>query len=170
MSIKVAAIVAMAQNRCIGVNNDLPWHIPEDLKHFKTMTKSKPVIMGSKTFEAVKNQIGSPLPGRLNIILSRRDYQTDEGCPVVNTLEGAIALAKENATEKGLEEIIIGGGVQIYNLAYPVTDRLYLTKINKDYNGDAYLPEEYLQGWVETERTDREGDPSYSFLTFEKAA
>ena len=170
MSIKVAAIVAMAQNRCIGINNDLPWHIPEDLKHFKKMTAGKPVIMGSKTFEAVQNQIGSPLPGRLNIILSRRDYQAPEGCPVAHTLDDALALAKENAIEKGLDEIIIGGGVQIYNLAHAATDRLYLTKINKDYNGDAFLPESYLEGWKETERDDRDGDPSYSFITLEKAA
>lgn len=129
---QVSLIVAMANDRVIGVDNTLPWRLSADLKRFKAITMGKPIIMGRKTWES----IGRPLPGRLNIVVSRNaDYLAD-GAQVVNSLDAALALA--NAEDS--EEIMIMGGANLYEQALPKVDTMYLTLIDLDVDGDAWFP------------------------------
>jgi dihydrofolate reductase len=128
---KISIIVAMAKNRVIGKDNDMPWHLPADLQHFRQKTLDKPIIMGRKTYES----IGRPLPKRHNIIISRNvDYKVD-GCDVVSSLDKAVEVAGE------VEEIFIIGGGFLYNQTIDQADRLYLTFIDLDVEGDTLLPE-----------------------------
>ena len=146
--IDLALIVAVAENGAIGLNNGLPWHLPDDLKYFKRVTMGKPILMGRKTFES----IGRPLPGRTNIVISANpDYQAD-GIRVVSSLEEALALAEDIATIDGAEELMVIGGAQIYAAALPRATRLYLTEVHAEVAGDAYLPPLDLKLWQEVSR------------------
>lgn len=129
----------------IGINNQLPWHLPEDLKRFKALTISKPIIMGRKTYES----LGRPLPQRPNIIISRNLNFTAENCYVVNSLNAAITKAKEFNTE----EIMIIGGAEIFKQALPLATHMYLTIIAQDIAGDSYFPEFNLNEWQEIDRS-----------------
>lgn len=158
----VCAIAAMSENRVIGRGGELPWHIPEDLKHFKKLTLGKPVIMGRKTFESIG---GKPLPKRLNIVVSRSNLLAG-GIVRAATVEDAIALARKEAQASGQNEIMIVGGGQIYAEAMPFTDRLYLTLIHQNIvNGDAFFPALDESAWRETARENRDG---YSFITMDR--
>ncbi|MCH1929773.1 type 3 dihydrofolate reductase [Shewanella sp. A25] len=126
----IAMIAAMANNRVIGKDNQMPWHLPEDLRHFKAMTLGKPVVMGRKTFES----IGRPLPGRHNIVISRQADLAIEGVTCVTSFDAAKAAAGE------CEELVIIGGGQLYAELLPLADKLYLTEINLDVEGDTYFP------------------------------
>lgn len=123
-------IAAMAKNRVIGANNQMPWHLPADLRHFKSMTLGKPIIMGRKTYES----IGKALPGRVNIVISRSPLTLNDASTATN-LETAIELADEN------DEVMIIGGGQLYQACLPLCHRLYLTHIDLDVAGDTYFPE-----------------------------
>lgn len=172
MPARIAAIVAMAENSCIGHNNDLPWHIPEDLKRFKALTLGKPVIMGRKTYDSIVMRLGRPLPGRANIVITRtpgNDGAGDEGPFYVKTLDEALARAQDIAQAKNLGEIFIGGGGQIFELALPLTDRIYLTKVHLVVNGDAFFPGLHEKDWRITGNEHFPGEPSYSFMTLERA-
>ena len=195
--IYLSSIAAMAQNRAIGRDNTLLWHIPEDLKHFKKTTMGKPMVMGRKTYES----FGRPLPGRPNIVVSRsfKDMphgeasklfeemdapplrtaqparkQGDEGGKenegpfLYASIEDGIAAAKSMAAEKGLDEIFITGGGEIYRQTLPATDRLYLTLIHKDYEGDTFFPEFDWNDWAIIAQDRREGDPAFTFFTLER--
>ena len=160
---KISLIVAMASNRTIGLDNKMPWHLSADLKKFKKITMGSPILMGRKTYES----IGKPLPGRTNIIISRNcDYQ-QQGCLVFNDLATALKKACENS-----EEIFIIGGSDLYKAILPMTDFIYLTLINKAFQGDTFFPEIDLNEWSEVAREDIINDPntdfSYSFLKLEK--
>lgn len=121
----------MAKNRVIGKDNKMPWHLPADLKHFKAVTMSKPIIMGRKTYES----IGRPLPGRMNIVISRNpDYQLQD-CETATSLQTAIDLVA------GVDEIMIIGGGSLYSQALPLADKLYLTFIDLEVDGDTFFPE-----------------------------
>ncbi|WP_366915674.1 type 3 dihydrofolate reductase [uncultured Gilliamella sp.] len=138
----LSIIVAMADNRVIGLNNQMPWHLPADLAWFKKNTLNKPVIMGRKTFES----IGRPLPHRHNIIISRqaeKSQANEENISWVGSIDEAIALAKTQQVE---EAFIIGGG-NIYNQSLPLVDRLYLTHIQADLKGDTYFPDYQPENW-----------------------
>ncbi|MBN56486.1 MAG: dihydrofolate reductase [Thalassolituus sp.] len=163
-------IVAVAENGVIGRNNSLPWYLPNDLKYFKQTTMGKPVIMGRKTYES----IGKPLPGRTNIVITRQaDYQP-EGVKVVNSVEAAKELAESVCLIDGQDEAMIMGGAEIYALSLPYTDRLYLTEVHADVQGDAFFPEYDKSRWQEVAREDfaAEGpNPySYSFVVYEAKA
>nr|WP_297531776.1 dihydrofolate reductase [Thalassolituus sp.] len=163
-------IVAVAENGVIGRNNALPWYLPNDLKYFKQTTMGKPVIMGRKTYES----IGKPLPGRTNIVITRQaDYQP-EGVKVVSSVEAARELAESVCLIDGQEEAMIMGGAEIYTLALPHTDRLYLTEVHADVEGDAFFPEYDKSLWQEVAREDfaAEGpNPyNYSFVVYEAKA
>jgi dihydrofolate reductase len=163
-------IVAVAENGVIGRNNALPWYLPNDLKYFKQTTMGKPVIMGRKTYES----IGKPLPGRTNIVITRQaDYQP-EGVKVVSSVEAARELAESVCLIDGQEEAMIMGGAEIYALALPHTDRLYLTEVHADVDGDAFFPEYDKSLWQEVAREDfaAEGpNPyNYSFVVYEAKA
>lgn len=140
-NITVAMIVAAAKNGVIGLNNQMPWHLPEDLKYFRRVTMGKPVIMGRKTFES----IGKPLPGRLNIVISRqKDVALPEGVVLQASVEDAICYAKQYAKEQGVNEVMVIGGEQIYRACMPMADKLYLTQVEAAPEGDAWF--EYQAG------------------------
>ncbi|MBI2235214.1 MAG: dihydrofolate reductase [Micavibrio aeruginosavorus] len=140
----IAAVAAMARNRVIGAGNKLLWHIPEDFRHFKRVTMGKPVIMGRKTYES----IGKPLPGRANIVISRDPGAVRGDVAAVATLDDALAHARAVAAANGADEICIIGGGQIYSAALPVTQRIYLTVIDRNYHGDAFFPELNMAEWT----------------------
>ena len=168
MSVRVSAIVAASENNCIGIDNKMPWHIPEDLKRFKARTMGSAVIMGRKTFESILAYLGKPFPGRTSIIVSRSGYEA-EGAITCPDIESAIEKAKEIATKENLDEIFIGGGAQIYELALPYTDRIYLTKVHMSVEGDTYLPA-FGDEWQETANEDFDGEPSFSIKTLDRSA
>ncbi len=145
MTITVAAIAAMSRNFAIGKDNQLLWHIPDDFRHFKETTMGKPIIMGRKTYES----LGKPLPGRANIVITSKPDQIEGDVTIVASIDEAIAKAKQIATETGMDEIFIIGGGQIYEAAMPQTQRIYLTVINQDYEGDTFFPRINPAEWDE---------------------
>ncbi len=165
---RLAIIVAQADNRVIGVNNKLPWHLPEDLRYFKQVTMAKPIIMGRKTYES----IGRPLPGRTNIVISRQENYAPKGVRVVSTLEAAIELAESICLIDGAEEAMVIGGAQIYEQALSVADRLYLTQVHANVEGDAWFPAFASEQWREIGREDftaKEPNPyDYSFIVLDR--
>ena len=168
MSIRLSLMVAKASNRVIGRNNKLPWYLPNDLKYFKQVTFGKPVIMGRKTWDS----LGKPLPGRTNIVITRQpDFQA-EGAKVVATLEEAVTMAENVAFIEGQDEAVVMGGAEIYALALPKTDRLYLTEVHAEVDGDTWFPEYDTSEWKEIGREDfpAEGpNPyDYSFVVYER--
>ena len=154
----LSIIVAIAKNHAIGKDNKLLWYLPNDLKHFKDTTSGHTVIMGRKTFDSV----GKPLPRRRNIVITRQPIAI-EGCEVVDSLQAAVALCEAE------DEVFIVGGAEIYRQAIPLTDRVYLTIIDHDFEGDTFFPELNTEEWQETEREDFEPDEKnkykYSFIT-----
>jgi len=165
---KISLVWAMAQNRVIGRNNQLPWYLPEDLKYFKRITLGKPVIMGRKTFDS----IGKPLPGRTNIVVTRNRDWSFEGVRTVDSLEAARELCENQAIVDGTEEAMIIGGAEIYRQAMPLADRLYLTEVHADVEGDVTFPEFDRSQWQEIAREDFEASGpnpyNYSFIILEK--
>ncbi|MDD4904888.1 MAG: type 3 dihydrofolate reductase [Methylobacter tundripaludum] len=159
---KISLIVAMASNRAIGLNNQMPWHLSADLKKFKKITMGAPILMGRKTYES----IGRPLPGRTNIIISRNPSYSQPGCLVFNDIDKALASCGDS------DEIFVIGGSDFYKSMLPVADTLYLTQIHQDFPGDTFFPEIDADQWTEVEREDIDDDPdvsfSYSFLKLEK--
>jgi dihydrofolate reductase len=138
----VSLIVAMANNRVIGANNTLPWHLPADLKHFRALTMGHHIVMGRKTWES----IGKPLPGRTSVVVSRNPDFAAPGVIVVNSLQAAIS-ACDNDTE-----IFVIGGAELYQQAIAFADRIYMTEIAADIRGDAYFPEFSSAEWLEVSR------------------
>ena len=138
---KICIVVAIGNgrlhNRVLGKDNQLLWHIPDDLKRFKALTLGHPIIMGRKTFESIVATLGHALPGRTNIVVTRDIEWNNEDAIVVHSVEEGIAKAKELDSE----EIHIGGGGEIYKQALPFVDKLYLTLIDDDREGDSYFPE-----------------------------
>ncbi len=152
----ISLIAAIDENRGIGKNNQLLFHIPDDLKRFKQLTRNHPVIMGRKTYES----IGKPLPQRLNIIITRDSNFQIEGCTVSHSLEEAIRIAKQH--EK--EEIFIIGGGQIYQQAIQFADKLYLTLIKGTYDADAFFPDYSAFGTVNFHDEKQYQQYTYAFL------
>lgn len=158
----ISVIVAVAQNGIIGNDNQLIWHISEDLKRFKAITSGHPVVMGRKTFES----LGRPLPNRTNVVITRnRDYIA-EGCKMAGSLEEAVSMFPAE------EEVFVIGGGEIYRQAMPIADRFYLTVVHADYEGDTHFPEWDKTQWrlISEERHDRgEKFPSpFTFETYQK--
>jgi dihydrofolate reductase len=149
---KLSLICAMAENRVIGRNNSLPWHLSEDLKYFKRVTMGSPIIMGRKTWES----IGRPLPGRSNIVVTRnKDYQA-EGAKMVESLPAAISLAESIALIDGSEEAFVIGGAELYRLALPEADCFHLTRVHAEVEGDTRLDDFDESRWQEVWRQDFE--------------
>lgn len=132
----LSLIVAVASNGVIGRDNQLPWHIPEDLKWFKKNTMNKPMIMGRKTFES----LGGPLPGRPHIVVSRNPDFSYEGVTIVKDIEKAIEAAQNSASEIGANEVMLIGGANLYQQMLPQVDRIYRTLVDLEPEGDAYFP------------------------------
>ena len=144
----ISLIAAMDRNRLIGNNNQLPWHLPADFAHFKSVTMGKPIIMGRKTFES----IGKPLPGRKNIVLSRNPDIEFDGVECVNGFDDAVELVAE------VDEVMIIGGSTIYEMLLPRVDRMYFTYVDADFKGDAWFPEYDDNQWQEVESETRLAD------------
>lgn len=140
---RVSLIWAMADNGVIGLNNGLPWRLPVDMKHFMTTTLGKPVVMGRKTLESMK----SPLPGRTNIVLTRDPNWQRDGVLVVRDMPAAMALAEQQGLIDGVDEVMVIGGAEIYALALPMAERLYVTRVHAQPAGDVYFPPIDLGAW-----------------------
>jgi dihydrofolate reductase len=142
----VSLVVAAAANGVIGRENRMPWHLPEDLAHFKRLTLGHPVVMGRKTYESIIATLGKPLPGRTNIVVTRQAGYEAPGCVVVPSLEAGLAAARE------AEEIFVIGGAEIYRLALGRADRVHLTRIDAAFEGDTTFPALDPARWRETAR------------------
>ena len=160
----LSMIAAVARNRVIGKDNRLLWHLPEDMKHFREVTRGKPVIMGRKTWESLPEAF-RPLPGRHNIVLSRTPDYTPPGAAVAGSLDEALRLAGP------VEEVFIIGGEALYRKALPQAQRLYLTEIDQEFEGDAFFPEFKREEWVEvSRRRGLEGNgPVCTFVEYRRA-
>ena len=135
---KICIVVAISKKRrAIGMTGKLLWHIPADMKHFKTLTLGHPVIMGRKTFESIIGYLGKPLPGRANLVVTRDPNYTYEGAETFTSIEAALKRAHELETD----EIHIGGGSEVYKQVLPYTDKLYLTIVDDEPEADSYFPE-----------------------------
>lgn len=159
----LSAIVAMGKNGVIGKKNQLPWHLPADLKHFKTITTGHPIVMGRKTYES----IGKPLPNRTNLIMSQNAFQA-EGCITVNSIKDTL----QQPTVLNSDEIFIIGGAHIYQLWMPYLERIYLTLVHHEFAGDAFFPELNPHDWQEITRESHQPDENnayaYDFIQLEK--
>ena len=145
---KIALIAAVAENGVIGKDNKLPWHIESEWQYFLRMTRHKPVIMGRKTFDS----LGAPLKDRANIVVTRNAGYTHDGIIVATTLDKALDTAEKIALETKQDEVMIAGGAEIYKLALPVCDRLYLTEVHCTPEGDTFFPAFDRKDWIETKR------------------
>jgi dihydrofolate reductase len=160
---RIAMIAAMANNRVIGKDNQMPWHLPADLKHFKKVTLGKPVIMGRKTYQS----IGKALPGRRNIVISRQSDALTADADWVQSIEQALALVQHEA------EVMIIGGAEIYRQVLPLADTLYITDIDLNVEGDAFFPDySKAANWLEVASESHQPDPqnlySYHFRTLNR--
>lgn len=164
----LALIAAVAQNGCIGRDNRLPWHLPEDLRFFKRVTTGKPVVMGRRTFES----LGRPLPNRTNIVVTRNPaFIAPTAVRVAHSLPAALALATAVAAESGSEEILVIGGAQLYAEALPQVTRMYLTEVEAAVAGDAFFPAWDRRDWQEVARERHFHAPAqlhYSFVIYER--
>ncbi len=167
-AVRVSLIVAMASNRCIGINNELPWKLPEDLKYFKQVTSGKAIIMGRTTYDS----LGRPLPNRTNIVMTRDvDWEGPIGTRVVHSLEAALALAEAVAVSNYQDEVVVIGGAQIYAQLLPQVERLYITEVHTEVVGDAFFPELNTTEWQETSRrkhSDEASEIGYDFVVYDR--
>ncbi len=160
----ISIISALAKNRAIGKKNDLPWHLPADLKHFKETTIGKTIVMGLNTFKSIGSK---PLPNRKNIVLSGdMTVQVPEGVILVNSLERVLEMTKDE------KEVMICGGAMVYQQFLPLADRMYLTYIDHDFEGDIFFPEFNMNDWQQISRENHQPDEKnlypYSFVILER--
>lgn len=156
----LSIIVAMAKNRVIGANNQLPWHLSADLKRFKKLTMGHPIVMGRKTYES----IGKPLPGRINVVLTRNRSFQPEGITILHDFD-------ELKNRFGTNEIFIIGGADLFRMALPLANRIYLTQIDRDVDGDIFFPEfDFENDFDVTERSELQSEKeiSYRFTTLNR--
>jgi dihydrofolate reductase len=156
----ISIIVAIADNLAIGKDNQLLWHIPNDLRHFKQTTTGHTIVMGSKTFHSMPFK---PLPNRRSVVLTHQDAENFPGCEVAHSVDEAVALMEE-----GKENFVIGGGT-IYEQFLPLTDKIYLTIVHQSFDAEVFFPEINWEEWQEESRNRVDDDPatpfSYSFVT-----
>ncbi len=166
MTPRLSLLVAMGTNRAIGRDNQLPWYLPADLSRFRQLTTSHTIIMGRKTFESLPN---GALPKRTNIVISRDPHYEALGCAVVTSLEAAIEAAKKVKTD----EIFVIGGAQIFALALPEADRIYMTIVDTAPEATIFFPEfegpAWLAGAPEEHAADEKNPYSYRFITYERS-
>lgn len=167
-TLPLSLIAALGENRVIGVDNSMPWHLPADFKYFKATTLGKPIIMGRKTWDS----LGRPLPGRLNLVVSRQTGLQLEDAEVFASLDAAVARAQAWAVEQGVSEVMLIGGAQMYTQGLADADRLYLTRVGLSLEGDAWFPEFDQAQWtlVSNEpHAAEDGKPAFSFEVWERA-
>jgi dihydrofolate reductase len=164
-SLPLCLIAALADNRVIGRDNQLPWHLPADLKHFKALTLGKPIIMGRKTWDS----LGRPLPDRLNLVVSRQPGLSLDGAEVFASLDAAVERAEQWAREQGAGELMLIGGAQLYGQALARAERLYLTRVALSPEGDAWFPAFSEADWQLDAREEHPATadtPAYAFETW----
>lgn len=163
----ISLIAALAQNHTIGKNNDLPWHLPDDMKYFMQTTKGHHCIMGRKNYQSIPEKF-RPLPNRTNIVVTRQAKFDAPGCVVVNSIEAGINIARK----KGEAEVFIIGGAEIYKSSMKQADRLYLTEILGHIEGDTHFPEFNPKEWMEVSRdhhgTDERHAYAFDFVVYER--
>ena len=165
--IRTALIVARADNGIIGVDNQLPWYLPSDLRYFKQVTLGKPVVMGRKTFES----IGRPLPGRTNVVITRNADWSAPGVRVVGSLADALKLATAQADFDGADEVMVIGGATLYREAFDQVDRMYVTQVHASPDGDAFCEAPDQEKFVRTSVEDHAGDdasPAHSYEVWDR--
>lgn len=159
---RISAVCAMSTNRVIGKNNQLPWHLPADLRHFKKLTTGNPILLGRKTYES----IGKALPNRTNVVISRDANFDAPGCIVANSVDTALSAVSYS------DQVFVIGGALLYQHMLSRLDRIYLTLIHHHFEGDAFFPELDDKEWSETERADHHPDEenkySYSFIILDR--
>ena len=166
-TLPLSLIAAHAENGVIGIDNSMPWHLPGDFKYFKATTLGKPIIMGRKTWES----LGRPLPGRLNLVVSRQPGLELQGAQVFPSLEAAVECAEAWAVEQGVNEVMLIGGAQLYALGLPFADRLYLTRVELKPEGDAWFPPFERGEWTmvsDVANPAVDAAPAYHFEVWEK--
>ena len=159
---RISVIAALAKNRVIGIENRLPWRLPEDLAHFKALTLGHPILMGRKTFES----LGRPLPGRTNIVITRNANYNPDGCLVADSIPSALALCAD------ADEVFFIGGAELYAQAIPLADRLYLTEVDIEAEGDAWFPDTDHSAFGEVARETHTGEKGdalrFDFVVYER--
>lgn len=166
-TLPLSLIAALGENRVIGVDNSMPWHLPGDFKYFKATTLGKPIIMGRKTWDS----LGRLLPGRLNLVVSRQTDLQLEGAEVFASLDAAVVRAEQWAQEQGVDEVMLIGGAQLYAQGLPEADRLYLTRVALSPDGDAWFPEFDTAQWAlvsNIENAAVDDKPAYNFEVWER--
>ena len=164
---RTALIVARADNGVIGIDNQLPWYLPCDLKYFKRVTLGKPIIMGRKTFES----IGRPLPGRTNVVVTRNSQWRGEGVHVAGSLEDALKLSRAQAYIDAADEVIVIGGATLYREAMDVVDRLYVTQVHTNTVGDAFFDAPDIDIFARSTSQNHPGDdlsPAHSYEVWDR--
>ena len=160
---RLSIVVAMDSNRLIGKDNGLPWHLPADLAFFKKLTTGNTILMGRKTFDS----IGRPLPNRRNIVITRNADIEITGCEVVNSIEEALSLAQ------GETEVMVIGGAKLYQQILPIADRLYITQIESEFDGDTYFPSyneaEWFQISLDSREPDEDNHHKCHFITLDRS-
>ncbi len=163
----VSLIAALTQNKVIGKNNDLPWQLPDDMKYFMQKTKGHHVIMGRKNYDSIPEKF-KPLPNRTNIVVTRQKNFQAKDCHVVHSLEDAMAIAEQ----QNEPEVFLIGGAEIYKQGLPFTNRMYLTEIKTNLEGDTFFPEFNKQLWKEQSRIHHSADDrhayAFDFVVYEK--
>lgn len=163
----ISLIAAISQNNVIGKNNDLPWHLPDDMKYFMQTTKGHHVIMGRKNYDSIPEKF-RPLPNRVNIVVTRQQELRAPNCIIVNAIEKGLELARQH----GEAEAFIIGGSEIYHQGFALANRLYLTEIHATIEGDTYFPEFNKKQWKEVSRkhhsTDERHKYSFDFVVYER--
>lgn len=165
--LELVAIVAVGENGVIGVDGEMPWHIPEDLAHFKRQTIGHPVIMGRVTYEGIVEGLGEPLPERTSIVLTSRDIEAPENVVVVHGIDEAIEAGERAARERhgGTDRVFVAGGASVYEQFLPAVDRVLITEVDRAPEGDAFFPEIDREEWHTVARDER-GD--VTFLELER--
>lgn len=164
---KISLIAAVAQNMVIGKNNDLPWNLPDDMKYFMQTTKQHHVIMGRRNYESIPEKF-RPLPNRTNIVITRQKAFHAPGCEIVHSLEDALSIARKNDEA----EVYIIGGAEIFKQGMKVTQRMYLTEIHANVEGDIYFPAINKSEWKELSRVPHPIDErhryAFDFVVYER--
>ena len=163
--VRVALIAAVAANGVVGADGGMPWHFPADMRHFKETTTGHPVVLGRKTYESIAADLGGPLPGRTNVVLSRSAPEVPDEVVVVDSVEAALDAAAEAAAEHGVDTVYVAGGGAVYEQFLPLADRLVLTEIHEPYEGDTSFPEFDAAEWVDVERDEHE---AFDFVTYRR--
>ena len=166
-ALPVSLIVAATRNQVIGLENQMPWHLPADLRYFKQCTLGKPIIMGRKTWES----LGRPLPGRLNIVISRQADAELDGAEVFADLASAIERGQEWAAQQGVDEVMVIGGGQIYQQAIALAQRVYLTRIELELEGDTFFPVLDAEDWQQISaqaHPAQDTEPGYTFEVWQR--